>query len=450
MTDPPAARMTAGARLAELDVLELTIDKLIAGGEGIGRFEGIPIFVPRSAPQDRLRVRLVERRTGYGRAEILEVLQPSPARRQAPCPHFEPCGGCDLQHIDDAQQVRYKAEAVLDTLGHLSGLDLPPPRIYADQPWGYRLRTQIHTRVEGDRRPRVGYYARGTQKLVPVDACPVLLPVLENQLQELPAALSGDAPRRIDWVAGDDGQVSSAPVVAGLPQGPVGLAVETAVGKLRYVFDARCFFQGHRGLLGELIDVVIGEWQGDQAFDLYAGVGLFSVPLARRYRRVTAVEGDRVAVRYARRNLRQNQIVEKKDGEARQGKVVAYALDSWVKKLPAAADRVIVDPPRQGLQKSVRWALRRVLPARLTYVSCHPATLARDLQEFDASYRVESLALFDLFPQTGHMEAVVQLARRSGAEPVVDRPFPARPRRSPGRPRGGRPGGRPRRGSVRG
>jgi 23S rRNA (uracil1939-C5)-methyltransferase len=409
---PPPGRPPAGVRLAELDELEVTVEKLIAGGDGFARFEGIPIFVPRSAPGDRLRVRLTERRPDYGRAEIVEVLAPGPGRREPPCPYFTRCGGCDLQHIDDARQPRLKAAAVLETLVRLGGVELPAePALLTGEPWGYRLRTSLHTRVVGE-GVEVGYFERGSHELVAVDRCPILVPELEGTLPELPALLAaGDRPpKRLDLAAGGiaggpAGAVTAAPLVEGLPHGEVTLTVEGAAGgPLSFTYDARCFFQAHRGLVGELIDRVVGPWEGGAAYDLYAGVGLFSLPLARRYRRVMAVEGDRLAARYARNNARRNRLANVE--------VETRALDSWIGRLPHDAERVVVDPPRGGLSRRVRNTLFRARPRRLTYVSCHPAALARDLKGLSTAYRLESLALLDLFPQSGHMEAVAQLVAR--------------------------------------
>ena len=137
-------RRRAAERLALLEEVEVTIEKLVMGGEGLARYDGIPIFVPRSVPGDRLRVRLTQRRPDYARAEIVEVLDPGPGRRQPPCPHFDRCGGCDLQQIDDELQPRLKAAAVAETLRRLGRLEMPPPELVAGEPWAYRLRAQLH------------------------------------------------------------------------------------------------------------------------------------------------------------------------------------------------------------------------------------------------------------------------------------------------------------------
>ncbi len=387
------------AALARLDELELTIERLVAGGDGLGRHEGIPIFVPRSAPGDRARVRLVERRPDYGRAEIIELVEPGPGRREPPCPHFGECGGCDLQHLEDAEQVRLKAAATLETLARLGKLKPPADlRVIAGEPWAYRLRAQVHTEARPD-GVAVGYHARRSRDLVAVEQCAVLTPALEAAVLSLPGQLTAVRPSRIDLIAGDGDALSVAPVLEGLPHGEISLTA----GEFTYLLDARCFFQGHRGLLGRLVAEVVGDWTGEVAIDLFAGVGLFSLPLARRYGHVVAVEGDRIAARYARKNARRHRFDHVT--------VESQAVESWIAVLPADADRVVADPPRTGLGRAVLATLLDRLPRRLTYVSCHPAVLARDLAALAEAYTLERLTLLDLFPQTGHLEAVAHLAR---------------------------------------
>ncbi len=444
------SRQRADEILAEIDEIEVRIEKLVEGGDGFARFvppeggqrgKGIPIFVPRSAPGDRLRVRLVERRAGYGRAEILEILAAGEGRRDAPCPYFDRCGGCDLQHLEENLQLKLKAEAVRETLRRLGGIEtLPKVTIVPGQPWGYRLRAQLHLqdaepeageeRGEGDEggkgdeggegdeggkgdeggrgdeggegRTQVGYFTRGSHELVPVARCGVLVPELESALGDLPQQLGDVRHRRIDLTAGDDSAWTVSPPVEGLPQGEV----TTRVGDFVYAYDGRCFFQTHRQLIPALVEHALGseEDEGGTAYDLFAGVGLFSLPLARRYGRVIAVESDRIANRFARKNAKANGV----------GNITIerQSVDSWLHYLPPKRARVLVDPPRLGLSHKLRRALVEKRPRRLTYVSCNAATLARDLKQMRSGFRIESLTLLDMFPQTGHMEAVVQLVDR--------------------------------------
>lgn len=429
---PEAPRKPAGLRLASEEEVELVVEKLVAGGEGLGRFEGIPIFVPRSAPGDRLRVRLTERRPDYGRGEILEILEPGPKRREPPCPYFIECGGCDLQHLEDAYQTRLKVDALKETLGRLGRIErMPKIRVRAAAPWAYRMRNQLQVEVrkgtaeptagrEGGREAGredgevaagvpsgvhvvVGYHARKSNRLVPVERCPILVPELEELLPKLPGILGAKAPRRLDLAAGGEGQITSAPVVEGLPHGEV----TVQVGEFRLAFDARCFFQSHRALLPALVEEAVGDWTGEEAFELYSGVGLFSLPLARRYAKVRAVEGDRVAVRHARNNARRNRVTNLT--------VDSQSAESWLNVIPEGAERVLLDPPRAGLSPKVRRGLIDRRPRRLTYVSCHAATLARDLRSLCRFFDLESLTALDLFPQTGHLEAVAQLKLKEKA-----------------------------------
>ncbi len=395
MASEPTGR-EPGARPEVSEELEVVVEKLVAGGDGLARIGGMPIFVPRSAPGDRLRVRVTESRRDYARAEVVEVLKPGPGRRTPPCPYFDVCGGCDLQHIEDPLQLRYKAAATRETLERLGGVRWPPEvEVVAGSPWGYRIRARLHAERRGE-GARVGYLERGSHRLVAIESCPILVPELEALLAELPGRLREQSPRRLELAAGDEG-VAAAPAVAGVPHG----RVSRRVGDLDFAFDARCFFQPHGELLPRLVEAVVGEWRGERAFDLYSGVGLFALPLARRYQRVVAVEGDRVAARFHRINARAARIANVE--------IAGQAVETWMRNLPQGAERVVVDPPRPGLGRGVRAALLSRRPRRLTYVSCHPAALARDLRELSRAYRVERLTLVDLFPQTGHLETVAQL-----------------------------------------
>ncbi|MXX60256.1 MAG: class I SAM-dependent RNA methyltransferase [Holophagales bacterium] len=422
-----AERLEALAALAGINRLELTIEKIVLGGDGLARWRGMPVFVPRAAPGDVVEARITERRPSYARAEIEEVKTAGPLRREAPCPFYERCGGCQLQHIEDAEQLGLKVAAAVETLRRLGGID--PAQLAAcrfeepvsERTWGYRLRAQVHVapRSEGDERPDgsvgVGFRRRRSHDLVFVDRCPVLAPALENELRGLSsllgdrAAASRTLPSRLSLATTGlerDDPVVAAPPVDGLPGGELEIDLQ---GK-RLSYDARCFFQAHGGLLESLLLSAVGTFDGEAAVELYAGVGFFTVGLADRYQSVTAVEAESVAARYARNNLRRNGL--------RHCRVERSAVESWVDRrrggpgLEPGLDRVLVDPPRAGLPRKVRSALLSAAPRRLTYVSCDPATLARDLGDLTRDFDLESISFFDVFPQTAHIETVAQLLRR--------------------------------------
>lgn len=382
------------------ELIELRVEKLIAGGEGLGRFTGVPVFVSFAAPGDQLRVRVVERRREFARAEIVEVLSPGPGRRTPPCPVFGRCGGCDLQHLEEPVQLEWRARAAVETLQRFSGIaDLPTPEIVAGPNWGYRIRTQLQVDRSPEGRAQLGYFERSTHTVVPISGCPILVPELNAILPQLDETLQQNFARRVDLAAGESG-LSCSPALPGLPHGEV----TTTVRGHELAFDARTFFQGHRDLVPALVEHAVGEESGDEAYDLYAGVGLFTLELARLFRRVTAIESDAYSIRYLRINARRN----KRTGI----EVVGKSVDAWIRELPHGVDRVLVDPPRSGLSLPVRRVLEDRRPRRLTYVSCHTATLARDLRELSGAFRVRSLCLLDCFPQTGHLEVVAQLEAR--------------------------------------
>ena len=416
-----AERLEALAALAGINRLELTIEKLVLGGDGLARWRGMPVFVPRAAPGDVVEARITERRPSYARAEIEEIKTPGPLRREAPCPFYERCGGCQLQHIEDSEQLGLKVAAAMETLRRLGGID--PAQLAAcrfeepvsERTWGYRLRAQVHVGANPEEPVGVGFRRRRSHDLVLVDRCPVLAPALENELGGLSsllgdrAAASKKLPSRLSLATAGlelESPVVAAPPIDGLPGGELEIDL---LGK-RLSYDARCFFQAHGGLLESLLLSAVGPFEGEAAVELYAGVGFFSVGLADRYRSVTAVEAESVAARYARNNLRRNGL--------RHCRVERSAVESWIDRrrggpgLEPGLDRVLVDPPRAGLSRKVRSALLNAGPHRLTYVSCDPATLARDLGDLTRDFDLESIAFFDVFPQTAHLETVAQLRRR--------------------------------------
>lgn len=403
-------KLERARRFAEVEELELEIEKIIFGGDGLGRWEGLPVFVPRTAPGDRVRVRVTERKPGYARAEVIELLEPGEGRREPPCPYFERCGGCDLQHLEDDAQLRAKAESVVETLRRLGRVETPPEfDVVSGDAWGYRMRTQLHV-GDTERGKAVGYYERGSNELVAIESCPILVPELEEILPRLALKLRDDPHRRLDLAAGDEARLTASPPVPALPQGPIEATVDTPEGEFTYVFDARTFFQGHRQLTPELVARALGE-HGDPegtVYDLYSGVGLFTLPLSRRYARVVAVDSDPTGSRYLKKNLRA--------AGASNVETEQVSVEHWIGKLPEGAARVLVDPPRTGLARKIRDVLLERRPERITYVSCNASTMARDLKRLLLGYEMESLVLLDMFPQTGHMEQVAQLVRKPPGE----------------------------------
>jgi 23S rRNA (uracil1939-C5)-methyltransferase len=399
------------------DELTVRIEKLVYGGNGLARVEGQTVFVPFSAPGDLARVRVVERKKGFLRAELLQVLEPGPGRRRAPCPYYGPCGGCQLQHLTYGAQLEAKAGFVREALNRIGKIDWPnevPVAAAPERELGYRLRVTAHVAGPPGRRA-FGYFAAQSHEVVDIAACPLLVPELNDAWAAARAAAEELATARrpgrrgpvanvvdVELAAGD-GTASVAPPVAGLRSDAVSIDVLGAT----YRFGPESFFQVNRAMLPELVARATMGDGGSLAVDLYSGVGLFTVPLARAFGRVVAVEVDGASADYAAANARANGVSN--------AELVTAPVERWLRRpsvRPGDVDLALLDPPRGGLGPAAAGDLARLGPRRIAYVSCDPTTLARDLRVLlDAGYALESVEALDLFPQTFHVESIARLAR---------------------------------------
>jgi 23S rRNA (uracil1939-C5)-methyltransferase len=370
------------------------VEKLVYGGDGLARLDGRVVFAPFVLPGERILARAEREKPGMVRARMLEVLEAAPDRVAAPCPVYGRCGGCHYQHAPYEYQLVAKRAILMEALQRLGKMD-PPAEIavVAAEPFGYRNRVQLH--VE---ETRLGYREARSHKLCAVGECPVGSPKINQAIAALSAMTrDGRWPRfvRSIEVFTDEREVqinvleTDRPVarrffdwcgtlIPGLVEGALDYRGEFRV-------SSNSFFQVNRLLIDRLVEAAIEGAEGETATDLYAGVGLLSLPLARRFRDVTAVESGAGAVRDLEFNAARAQ-------------------------LEKAPDFVVLDPPRTGLGKAVVGRLIALRPRQITIVACDPATLARDLAGLVAAgYRVERMTLVDLFPQTYHLETVVRL-----------------------------------------
>ena len=402
------ARRRAGRGVAERsegavgDDFVVEIEGLAAGGEGVAHApDGRVVFVAASAPGDRVWVRVVEAHPRWLRGEIEALEAPGPGRIAPRCPLFLRCGGCAWQHLDYATQLSAKAEILRDALVRIGGLAPPSEvEIVPSPPFGYRGRARV-----GVARGVVGFRRLRSHALEPAAACPVLVPELESALGALAAA----PPTRdgeIELCAGDDGRVRAwGP--GGLLYGEAQLAIDA--GTVRVGVSPGVFFQGNAPLRGALLAGVLdAAGRGARALELCAGAGFFSLGLAERFQEVLAVESSPPAVRDLRRNIEANGVENLR--------VVCAPLERFLagdEPRDYAPNAIVVDPPRTGLGPALAKDLAAAAgAARLVYVSCEPATLARDLAVLAAEgLRLVSLRGYDLFPQTAHVEAIAVLTR---------------------------------------
>ncbi|MEK7409088.1 MAG: class I SAM-dependent RNA methyltransferase [Acidobacteriota bacterium] len=379
---------TVMARGETNGAFEVLIEKLVYGGRGLGRLEGRVVLVPLVLPGETVRVQVERERRGLLEARLLEVVSPAPARVQPPCPYFGRCGGCQYQHAACEFELEAKREILRETFERVGKL-APPGEIaaVAGPPWEYRNRTGFH--IE---RGRIGYFESGSHRLCPVDRCLICSPKINETLAALRA---GRLPRAesVEVFTNETDVQMNVPAAAG--------ALDYAAAGETYRVGPRSFFQTNRFLLDEMVRCALEGAAGETALDLYAGVGLFSLPLARRIGSVTAVESGAAAARDLEFNA------------ARAGlpvEVKHSPVEMFLAALAGTPDFVLADPPRAGLGPRVAGELLRLGPPRLAIVSCDPATLARDLAPLAAGgYRLERLTLIDLFPRTYHIETVAQL-----------------------------------------
>lgn len=380
------------------------IERILPGGVGLAHAGGKTIFVSLAAPGDRLRVRVEREQGNVLFASVVEVLTPSPVRVEPPCPYFGRCGGCDFQQLTYEAQLAAKADIITDCLHRIARLDhLPAITIHpSTQNWRYRVRATWQ--IDQEKR-EIGYYERGSRRVCDVEYCAVLLPELQDTLERVRATQWTEFPpelKHLDAVWGENG-VSLSPPFAEFETNELSLRVGDEV----YQYNADAFFQINPALLPELIEFALSEAAGATALDLYCGVGLFTLPLSRRFRKVTGIEANSVATRFARRNLQQSGLVN--------ARVVRATVSEWMRANSGRAghvDFVLLDPPRAGAESIVIKGILDLHPKRISYVSCDPATLARDLKKLIAGgYAIDSIAGFDLFPQTHHVETVVLLDR---------------------------------------
>jgi 23S rRNA (uracil1939-C5)-methyltransferase len=388
------------------ETLEVEIERIVPGGAGMAHARGLTIFVPLAAAGDLLRVSVERVKGRVAFATLTEIVAAGRERIEPPCPYFGRCGGCDFQQLTYEAQLAAKVEIIRDCLRRIARLTPPGEISITPSPaqWRYRSRA----RWQHDARARhLGYYELASHRVVDVAECPVVVPELQGALSRLRESVTGreartEETREFEAVAGDDGVSLEPP----LEERDAGERVRSIAGE-SYRFDAACFFQINHALLESLVVEALRDEAGESAIDLYCGVGLFTLPLARRFQRVTGVEANAAAAAYARRNL--------SDARLANAEIKTAQVGEWLARTArrrARVDLLLLDPPRAGAEHGALAGMLELQPRRIIYVSCDPATLARDVRELTThGYRLASVAAFDMFPQTHHVETVARLMR---------------------------------------
>lgn len=427
--------MRRGSRQERTRYADVTIDSIAAGGEGVGRLDdGRVVFVHRTAPGDRVKVRLLEAKKRWARAEVVQWHERGPDVRSAPCPYYERCGGCTLEHLTYEAQLHAKSRIVAETLRRIGGIEIAPPDVVPSRvEFRYRNRVSF-TLHRGGGRVIAGFHElRRPERVLDIGgACllpeePIaaawaalraawgesasLLPSGETLRLTLRSTADGVLSLLIEGGYGPgrgDEIIARVPAIASIWHRPTPESPFTILAGRENLTEGwngeevalagGIFLQVNRQVAEALEDHVMalaGDVDGARVIDAYCGVGLYARRLQRAGASVTGIEWDVRAVAEAER--------------ASPGtRLIAGPVESCIRPL-LPADLVILNPPRAGLEAAVCDALNAQPAGRLIYVSCDPATLARDIARLEA-WHARSVRCFDLFPQTSHVETVVELA----------------------------------------
>ncbi|WP_018132634.1 23S rRNA (uracil(1939)-C(5))-methyltransferase RlmD [Effusibacillus pohliae] len=450
-------------RLRPSEVVAMDVNRLGINGEGIGYVERQVVFVDGALPGEKVVARITEVAANFARAKLLRIVRQSKQRVKPPCPVYERCGGCTLQHLDYQAQLEWKRELVRESFARYTGLqDLPiQPTIGMDHPWAYRNKAQLPVTIVGG-RVMAGLYAPGTHKLVDTSDCPIQHPttneivrVVRDTLEELSIPIynekkhSGVVRTIVPRIGFETGEVqltlvtrteelpkkrelierlrqrlpdltsimqnvnpAKTPLIFGektiLLWGKQ--KIEERLGNVRFALSPRAFFQLNPEQTTKLYNLVAeaAELTGKEVVvDAYCGVGTIGLWLAPQAKEVLGIDAIPEAIADARENAGRSGI-----GNARF--VVGQAeqvLADLVKK-GYRPDVVVVDPPRTGCDESLLRALLQALPKRIVYVSCNPATLAKDCSILLDKYEIRNVQPVDMFPQTAHVESVTKLELR--------------------------------------
>ena len=395
--------------------LDVTIEKLVYGGDGLARPNGQVVLTPFVLPGEHATVETIDQKPGLVRSKLVELHEAASERVAPRCPYFGRCGGCHYQHAGYEAQLAFKRAILVETLRRVGKIEPPEEiRVIAAEPWHYRNRAQFH--VQGS---EIGYLEARSNRLCGIEQCPISSPRINQVVATLREMLRDPRwPRfvRAVEIFTNEDQVqlnvleSERPVArrffdwcAEAIPGFVPGALDYSAVAGSYRVSGGSFFQVTRFLIDQMAEQALDPAAGESALDLFAGVGLFSLPLAKRFTKVTAVESGSGALRDLRFNAERAGVAV----EAHQGTV-----DAFLAGLTVAPEFILADPPRAGLGKIAVRELIRLNPPSITIVACDPATLARDIAALLAGgYRLDQLTMVDLFPQTYHIEAIARLSR---------------------------------------
>src|SRR5688572_19449439 len=374
--------VTAGQRLT------VRVEDVAFGGDGVARFEQFVLFVPFVLPGESVEIEITEVKRNYARGRLLNALEASPHRVPPPCPYFGACGGCQYQHIAYATQLELKHKQITDILVRIGKFAsaVIAPVIPCPQPYGYRNRIMIRSQWDKFKQGlNIGFLRHDNALVVDIESCKISEPAINEQIAHVRAH----------------------------PPPKGGLKVVLRIAPEGWQVPQDSFFQNNFFLLPKLVETVRGLIAASGArllVDAYCGVGFFALELADLVERFVGIESDKHAIRAARANAAAK---HRPNGEFIAGTTEEH-LPRLLERISGEGVSVVLDPPRTGCQPEVLELLRRTRPSQVIYVSCHPATLARDLNILcsEGVFELKQVIPLDMFPQTQHVECVADVRSR--------------------------------------
>ena len=351
----------------DMRTVDLKIEDVAFGGKGVARENGKAVFIPFTIDGESVSAKITREKKQFAEAELVDLRETSSHRVEPPCPYFGQCGGCAYQHIDYAHQLAIKSRQVHDVLQRIGKLKDVPMRSIIPSPLQYAYRNRITVHAENG---VIGYFRRDSHRLIDVERCPIAMDEVNRELTDLRARDLGD------------GHYT-----------------------LRARSGPRVFSQTNDGVANALRDLIVELMPPNQdlLIDAFCGAGSFTKALVDKFNRVVGIDWDRFAIAAALETAGAKETYIAGDVDAN--------LNSILEQSDADETAVIVDPPAVGLSAHARKTIVDLAPATLIYVSCNPATLARDLAELQQQFKIESVTPLDMFPQTAEIEVVVQLQR---------------------------------------
>jgi 23S rRNA (uracil1939-C5)-methyltransferase len=367
-----------------LRTVDLKIEDIAFGGKGVARENGKAVFIPFTIEGELVSAKITREKKQFAEAEIVDLREKSPHRVEPPCPYFGRCGGCAYQHIDYAHQLEIKSRQVRDVLERIGKLKNVPmrPMVPSPLPYAYRNRVTVHAENNV-----IGYFRRDSHRLIDVERCPIAMEEVNRELADL---RSHDV---------RDGHYT-----------------------LRARSGPRVFSQTNDGVANALRDLIVQLMPPNQdlLIDAFCGAGFFAKALVDKFERIVGIDWDRFAIAAARENAspKETYVAGDVDAELRcvleqtsEVEAVVPAAKIYARARDTPSTTLIVDPPAVGLSAQLRQSIVDFAPATLIYISCNPATLARDLTGLQHRFKIESVTPLDMFPQTAEIEVVAQLLR---------------------------------------